>query len=100
MGSAFSVGGPLSVAQHRGVTGQDEQTGFRFLYMGTAAALRNPRAHEFVDDDPITTLEHLAMISMLMRRLDASRRRRKTRRPNAEHLPDRGMPAVREKQTG
>lgn len=37
---------------------KDEQTSFRFLYMGAATALRNPRHHEFITDDPVSALEH------------------------------------------
>ena len=48
MGRAFADDGPLDVHHHEGVTGKDEQTGFRFLYMGAATALRNPRHHEFI----------------------------------------------------
>ncbi len=70
MGRAFADDGPLDVHHHEGVTGKDEQTGFRFLYMGAATALRNPRHHEFITDDPVSALEHLALISLLLRRLD------------------------------
>jgi uncharacterized protein (TIGR02391 family) len=78
MGNAFGDGGTLSVRRHRGLTGEDEQTGFRFLFMGAATALRNPRTHEFIEDDSVSALEHLALASMLMRRLDQAKRRRKT----------------------
>ena len=72
MGRAFADDGPLDLHQHEGVTGKDEQTGFRLLYMGAATALRNPRHHEFITDDPVSALEHLALISLLLRRLDTS----------------------------
>jgi uncharacterized protein (TIGR02391 family) len=72
MGRAFADDGPLDVHHHEGVTGKDEQTGFRFLYMGAATALRNPRHHEFITDDPVSALEHLALISLLLRRLDTA----------------------------
>lgn len=72
MGRAFADDGPVDVRQHEGVTGADEQPGFRFLYMGAATALRNPRHHEFITDDPVSALEHLALISLLLRRLDSA----------------------------
>jgi uncharacterized protein (TIGR02391 family) len=74
MGRAFADDGPLDVHHHEGVTGKDEQagSGFRFLYMGAATALRNPRHHEFITDDPVSALEHLALISLLLRLLDTA----------------------------
>lgn len=72
MGRAFADDGPIDVHRHEGVTGKDEQAGFRFLYMGAATALRNPRHHEFITDDPVSALEHLALISLLLRRLDTA----------------------------
>lgn len=49
----------------------DEQRGYRFLFAGTMVAIRNPRGHEdsFIDD-PFTCLDHLALISILLRRLN------------------------------
>ena len=73
MGRAFADDGPIDVRRHKSVTGKDEQTGFRFLYMGAATALRNPRHHEFITDDPVSSFEHLALISLLLRRLDTAR---------------------------
>jgi uncharacterized protein (TIGR02391 family) len=40
MGRAFADDGSLDVRRHEGITGKDEQAGFRFLYMGAATALR------------------------------------------------------------
>jgi hypothetical protein len=37
-----------------------------------ATALRNPRHHEFITDDPVSALEHLALVSLLLRRLDTA----------------------------
>jgi len=49
----------------------DEQRGYRFLFAGTMIAIRNPRGHEeTIDDDPFTCLDHLALVSSLIRRLD------------------------------
>lgn len=51
----------------------DEQEGYRFVFAGGVQAIRNPRAHEFtVVDDPDTCLDHLAFVSLLMRRLAQS----------------------------
>lgn len=50
---------------------QDEQRGFKFLFSGGVIAIRNPRGHE-VDqiDDVDTCLDHLAFVSLLIRRLE------------------------------
>nr|WP_217497695.1 TIGR02391 family protein [Lysobacter enzymogenes] len=49
----------------------DEQRGFKFLFSGGVVAIRNPRGHE-VDqvDDVDTCLDHLAFVSLLIRRME------------------------------
>jgi uncharacterized protein (TIGR02391 family) len=52
------------------VSEQDEQKGYQFLFAGGILAIRNPRGHEYaIEDDPETCLDHLGLISMLIRRL-------------------------------
>ncbi len=49
----------------------DEQSGFRFLFGGSVLAIRNPRGHEVdLTDDPDRCLDHLGLVSMLLRRLE------------------------------
>ncbi len=49
---------------------QDEQKGYQFIFSGAILAIRNPRGHEHsLVDDPDTCLDHLAVASMLLRRL-------------------------------
>ena len=49
----------------------DEQKGLQWLFTGSEWAIRNPRGHEFdVQDDIDKCLDHLAFMSMLMRRLE------------------------------
>jgi len=51
----------------------DEQKGYRFLFSGAIMAIRNPRGHEVnLIDDPDTCLDHLALASLLLRRLEQS----------------------------
>ena len=53
----------------------DEQAGFKFIYMGAARGIRNPKAHEMVQQtDPTRTLEYLALASLLARRIDESKK--------------------------
>ena len=48
----------------------DEQKGFQFIFAGSSMAIRNPRGHEHsVPDDVDTCLDHLSLLSLLLRRL-------------------------------
>ena len=50
---------------------KDEQAGYKFMFAGSALAIRNPRGHEYnIKDDPDKCLDHLSLASMLLRRLD------------------------------
>lgn len=52
----------------------DEQKGFSFLFSGGVLAIRNPRGHEVnMKDDPDTCLDHLAFVSLLIRRLEQAK---------------------------
>jgi uncharacterized protein (TIGR02391 family) len=51
----------------------DEQKGFQFLFAGSVMAIRNPRGHEYdIRDSPDECLDHLALVSTLLRRLEAA----------------------------
>jgi hypothetical protein len=45
-----------------------------FLYAGAMLALRNPRAHELIQDDPKQALEYIGFLSLLAKLLDRARR--------------------------
>ncbi|WP_425493164.1 TIGR02391 family protein [Dyella lutea] len=50
---------------------QSEQEGFKFIFAGTMAGIRNPRGHKSgVVDDPDTCLDHLSLTSMLLRKIE------------------------------
>lgn len=52
---------------------EDEQRGYRHMFAGAAAGIRNPRGHEVeVGDTPDEALDYLALASLLLRRLDAA----------------------------
>jgi uncharacterized protein (TIGR02391 family) len=71
MMQAFADNGPLAVADVSTTTGKDEQSGYRFIFAGVMAAFRNSRGHEVdMADDAELTLDHLAVASTLLRRLD------------------------------
>ena len=55
-------------------TEQSEQQGMMFLYAGAMLALRNPRAHEIIEDDPEKALEYIAFLSLLAKSLDKAKR--------------------------
>jgi uncharacterized protein (TIGR02391 family) len=73
MGEAFSGSPPpIQVSTERGRSGDDEQEGFKLIFIGVAQGIRNPKGHELIGrgDDPQRALEYLALASILMRRLD------------------------------
>ncbi len=45
------------------------------LYEGAMLALRNPRAHKLVEDDPERAMEFIAFISLLAKLLDGTQKR-------------------------
>ena len=52
----------------------DEQEGLMHLFEGAVLALRNPRAHEVVQDTPEEALEYIGFLSFLAKMLDRARR--------------------------
>ena len=64
--------GPLIWLTSLGTVAEiDEQSGFRFIFVGSVLAIRNPRAHKLgVVDSPDKCLDHLSLVSLLLRRLD------------------------------
>ena len=49
----------------------DEQMGYKFIFAGSQSAIRNPRGHDTdVEDSLDQCLDHLALASLLIRRLD------------------------------
>lgn len=54
-------------------SGMDEQRGYKSIFAGAAAGIRNPRGHEVdIGDTPDEALDYLALASLLLRRLDAA----------------------------
>jgi len=76
MAKVFSAKHPvLALNALREQTDKDEQEGFMFLYMGAMEGIRNPKAHETLQQgDPKKTLEYLALASLLARRVDESKK--------------------------
>ncbi|MCE5202790.1 MAG: TIGR02391 family protein [Coriobacteriales bacterium] len=74
MMQAFSETSPLvQLTPCLTTSDKDEQEGYKFLFAGSILAIRNPRGHEFsVKDGPDTCLDHLALASMLLRRLESA----------------------------
>jgi uncharacterized protein (TIGR02391 family) len=51
----------------------DEQRGYKSIFAGAAARIRNPRGHEVdIGDTPDEAMDYLALASLLLRRLDAA----------------------------
>jgi len=72
MMKAFSEISPLvQLTPLSNTTERNEQEGYRYLFAGTMIAIRNPRGHEHsMNDDIGTCLDHLTLISHLLRRLE------------------------------
>lgn len=55
---------------------RDEQAGFKYIFAGTMGGIRNPRGHKSnMDETPDDCLDHLGIISLLLRRLDMASKR-------------------------
>jgi uncharacterized protein (TIGR02391 family) len=51
----------------------NEQKGYRHIFAGVSAGIRNPRGHEVdLGDTPIECLDYLALASLLLRKLDTA----------------------------
>lgn len=65
----------------RTVSERDEQAGYRFIFAGCMAGIRNPRAHQHdLRDDPDPALELLVWANHLMRVVTQARRVRQKRK--------------------
>ncbi|MFD4532885.1 TIGR02391 family protein [Kitasatospora sp. NPDC058397] len=66
----------IDVRRANGMSGQSEQAGFKFLFMGAMAGLRNPRAHGSPpEEEESESYEAIAFGSLLLRRLDLAAQR-------------------------
>jgi uncharacterized protein (TIGR02391 family) len=52
---------------------KSEQLGMMYLFSGAMLAIRNPRAHGLVQDDPENAVAYISFISMLAKSLDRTR---------------------------
>jgi uncharacterized protein (TIGR02391 family) len=68
---AFAETSPLiSLTPCSSVSENDEQKGYKFLFAGSMLGVRNPRGHDLVRDTPDECLDHLALASILLRRIE------------------------------
>jgi len=74
MMEAFSENQPKIKLNPLGTDSEiDEQRGFKSIFAGAAAGIRNPRGHEVdIGDSLDDALDYLALASILLRRLDAA----------------------------
>lgn len=73
MQAVFSSNNPvLRFNDLKTKTDLDEQQGMMFLYSGAMLALRNPRAHELIQDDPEKALEYIGFLSLLAKSLETA----------------------------
>jgi len=75
MHKVFSPNDPiLKFNELQTETDQSEQRGMMYLFAGAMLALRNPRAHAIMEDDPEQALEYIAFLNLLARSLDRAQR--------------------------
>lgn len=58
-------------------TEEDEQEGMMHLFEGTMLGIRNPRAHDLLEDDPQRALEYIVLLSLLAKRVDEAKKVRR-----------------------
>ena len=61
-------------------TERNEQRGYMEMLSGSMAAIRNPRSHEILRDDPSEALEMLTLANHLIKRIKSTTRTRKRRK--------------------
>ncbi len=71
MMNAFNESGPkIKLTNLITMSDKDEQKGFRYIFAGTMAGLRNPRAHDNRVDPIDQCLDHLSVASVLLRTIE------------------------------
>jgi len=64
----------LQLNELRNQSDRNEQEGFMHLFMGSMLGIRNPKAHDLIEQkDPFRTLEYLSFASLLAKRLDEAK---------------------------
>lgn len=72
MMAAFNEKTPkIQLNELKTASDEDEQSGFRFMFAGAMAGVRNPRGHEIRADTIDLCLDHLSLASVLLRTLEA-----------------------------
>ncbi|WP_316214815.1 TIGR02391 family protein [Bradyrhizobium sp. SZCCHNR2035] len=72
MMNAFNESGPrISLNDLVTMSDKDEQKGFRHMFAGSTAGIRNPRGHDNRTDPIDLCLDHLSVASVLLRQLEA-----------------------------
>jgi uncharacterized protein (TIGR02391 family) len=75
MQKVFSANTPiLRYSDLTNDTERSEQQGMMHLFIGAVQAVRNPRAHALLDDDPNRAVEMVEFLSFLAYSLDRTRR--------------------------
>ena len=72
MTDVFSVNNPILLLSNlSGQNQENEQQGFMDLFRGIIAGIKNPRSHKAgINENIDQCLDHLSLVSMLMRKLD------------------------------
>jgi uncharacterized protein (TIGR02391 family) len=72
MMNAFNETGPkIKLTDLVTMSDKDEQRGFRYIFAGAMAGIRNPRGHDNRTDPIDLCLDHLSVASVLLRTLES-----------------------------
>lgn len=75
MQTVFSPNAPiLAFNDMLSESDKSEQQGMMHLFSGVILAIRNPRAHNLIQDDPDQALEYIGLINMLLKSLDRTKK--------------------------
>ncbi len=72
----FNISSPLiKINDLKTQSNIDEQEGFKFIFAGAAEGIRNPNAHEIIDQkDPIRTIWYISLASLLATIVDEAKK--------------------------
>ncbi|UPJ56241.1 TIGR02391 family protein [Bradyrhizobium sp. 192] len=95
MMNAFNESGPKIQLNALATTSdKDEQKGFRHMFAGSTAGIRNPRGHDIRNDPIDLCLDHLSVASVLLRVLEARKG------PPETHVAEASRTDQRDQQPG
>ena len=100
MQKAFSVDSPiLRLGDLNTTNGRNMQVGYQQIFSGAMTGIRNPKAHGNIEISPSRAMQFLALISLMMEKLDEAIENGKSAeaasaaapKQNSSHINSRSM---------